>query len=221
MRAGGFDGDHVFQARSGAPGGGRRRAPSATGRCCPCKRTGPASALPSPMGSLFPILSYQASLSLSTNPDWHESRSAGSCTTRTFPPGRLVPAVPALPATDFNQSPTIPTDSTLEPCGRQPMRAAVTSDDAARAEHCSFKLRQLVAHLRGLLEFQVPRVLEHHLLEPLEFARRRFLAQAPRSGWPARRPSAILRPWLGVVDAVDHLLDLLDHAARGDAVLGG
>jgi len=46
-----------------------------------------------------------------------------------------------------------------------------------RAESRVLEARELVAHARGLLEFEVACVLEHLLFEPLDLAREVFFGQ--------------------------------------------
>src|SRR5690606_34964837 len=75
---------------------------------------------------------------------------------------------------------------------------------------------ELVANLRGLLELEIPRVLEHLLLEPPDLARKPLLAER-----------LVLRVALGgsqlgarrlrVVDALDQFAHLLLHAPPNDA----
>src|SRR3954471_14668778 len=81
-------------------------------------------------------------------------------------------------------------------------------------EHPLLEAAELVAHPRGLLELEVARVLQHLLLQHLDLARELLL----RHRLVAHRFLGGLRV-LRLVDAVDQVLDALDHALGRDAVL--
>src|SRR5215831_17629295 len=88
---------------------------------------------------------------------------------------------------------------------------------AAGAEYLRLELGELVAHLRRLLEFEVPGMIQHELLEPLDLLGDLLLAHGLIAGMLLRRLQLGLDV-AGVVDAVDDVLDALDHAARRNAI---
>src|SRR5688500_2778605 len=86
------------------------------------------------------------------------------------------------------------------------------------AEDPLLELAELVARLCRILELQVLRVLQHALLERLHLARQllfrhRLVARLELRG--GKRPAFAF----GAVDAVDEVLDALDHAFRRDAMV--
>src|SRR5438477_8708820 len=92
-------------------------------------------------------------------------------------------------------------------------RSATLFRSQLDTKHLLLQLGELVACARRLLELEVPGMRQHLLLERLDLARQLLLAHGPEACLVAR----ILRS-LGVVHAVDQILDALPHALRRDAV---
>src|SRR3954454_4873590 len=93
-------------------------------------------------------------------------------------------------------------------------RSATLFRSQLDTKHLLLELAELIARPRRFLELEGLRVREHLLLERLHLARKLLLTHCFKAGVVAP-----LFRGVGVVDAVDEILDALDDARRRDPVL--
>src|SRR3954463_14745252 len=93
-------------------------------------------------------------------------------------------------------------------------RSATLFRSQLDTKHLLLELAELIARPRRFLELEVLSVRQHLLLERLHLAGKLLLTHGFKAGVVAR-----LFRGVGIVDAVDEILDALHDAGRRDAVL--
>ena len=124
-------------------------------------------------GSLFPILFYQASLSICTRPLTGTNLLSTGYLPRLSDSYRLLP-IPTRVTEKFPKSAkpvcTCPRPPSGGATGQGADHSGQVRRQATGAEQLFLQLSQLVANLRRLLEFEVARVFLHQLLQTLDLA---------------------------------------------------